>query len=293
MLNLIDFKEKILSKLEELVSENDLYEITEKTFHKINRDMDAVAIMLKENKEGTGYGQIHYYENLYSDYKNGLSVDEVVRTIMDSLKENRPEKINLDMVFSYEECREKIAAQVISRERNEAILEECVHRDILDLALVYRIILKSDDQGMMSTIITKEIADNWGVNEEELYKVALKNTKASSPYRISNMYEMIFGCKREGVPPVFVLAKESGGFGASAIAYPEEIKKAKKLFKGDFFIFPSSQHDLVLIPYDPLSVETHKEMVKDINKEAVDIADWLSDSVYYYDCESEEVKLAI
>ena len=179
MLNLIDFKEKILSKLEELVSENDLYEITEKTFHKINRDMDAVAIMLKENKEGTGYGQIHYYENLYSDYKNGLSVDEVVRTIMDSLKENRPEKINLDMVFSYEECREKIAAQVISRERNEAILEECVHRDILDLALVYRIILKSDDQGMMSTIITKEIADNWGVNEEELYKVALKNTKAA------------------------------------------------------------------------------------------------------------------
>ena len=159
MLNYIEFKEKILSKLEELVSKEELYEISEKTFHKINRDMEAVSIVLKENKEGTGYGQIHYFENLYSDYKKGLSIYEVVRTIMDSLTGNKLEKRNFDKVFSYEECREKIAAQVISRERNEAILEECVHRDILDLALVYRIILKSDDQGMMSTIITKEIAD--------------------------------------------------------------------------------------------------------------------------------------
>lgn len=142
MLNLIDFKEKILSKLEELVSENDLYEITEKTFHKINRDMDAVAIMLKENKEGAGYGQIHYFENLYSDYKNGLSVDEVVRTIMDSLKENRPEKINLDKVFSYEECREKIAAQVISRERNEAILVFFVKHFSLKKAFKFPVFVK-------------------------------------------------------------------------------------------------------------------------------------------------------
>lgn len=293
MLNYIEFKEKFLSKLEELVSEEGMYEISEKTFHKINRDMEAVAIMLKENNEGAGFGQIHYFENLYSDYKKGLSIDEVVRTIMDSLKGNKPREKNIDKFFGYEECKDRIVAQVISKERNGEIIEKNVNRSFLDLALVYRIVFKNDDSGLISALISNDIASEWGIDEKTLYKVALENINAKAPYKAVNIGEIIHGDKDEALPPMYVLSSGNRSFGASAIAYPEEIKKAGGVMKGNFFILPSSQHDLILVPYDPSSVERYKNMVRSVNKDVVDIEDWLSDSVYFYDRESETVELAM
>ena len=73
----------------------------------------------------------------------------------------------------------------------------------------------------------------------------------------------------------------------------EKRKKAGSVLKENFFILPSSQHDLILVPYDPSSVERYKNMVRSVNKDVVDIEDWLSDSVYFYDRESETVELAM
>lgn len=295
MLSYIEFKEKILSKLEELVSENDLYEIIEKTFHKTNRDMEAVVIMSKENKECVGFGQIHYFENLYLNYENGVSIDELVRTIMDSIEGNKPRKKNIDKFFGYEECKDRIVAQVISKERNGEIIEKNVNRSFLDLALVYRIVFKNDDSGLISALISNDIASEWGIDEKTLYKVALENINAKAPYKAVNIGEIIHGdiVEDEALPPMYVLASGNRSFGASAIAYPEEIKKAGSVLKGNFFILPSSQHDLILVPYDPSSVERYKDMVRSVNKDVVDIEDWLSDSVYFYDRESETVELAM
>mgnify|MGYP004502320601 CR=1 FL=1 len=105
---------------------------------------------------------------------------------------------------------------------------------------------------------------------------------------IDNEYESWI---TENEPPMYVLSR-AANFGASAIAYPEEIQKAESLFKDSFFILPSSQHDLLFVPYEASAVDQIKEMVREVNRNAVEIEDYLSDSVFYFDINTREIKVA-
>lgn len=105
---------------------------------------------------------------------------------------------------------------------------------------------------------------------------------------IDNEYE---SWTTENEPPIYVLSR-AANFGASAIAYPVEIQKAESLFKDSFFIFPSSQHDLLFVPYEASAVDQIKEMVREVNRNAVEIEEYLSDSVFYFDINTREIKVA-
>ena len=52
----------------------------------------------------------------------------------------------------------------------------------------------------------------------------------------------------------------------------------------DFFILPSSQHEILVIPdngsYNKNELE---KMIIEVNQSEVEEEDWLSDHVYYYD----------
>ena len=65
--------------------------------------------------------------------------------------------------------------------------------------------------------------------------------------------------------------------------------------KGKIYILPSSVFETILVVDDEETDEKQlKRMVEEINGEWKDAApeEWLSDSVYYYDREDDEVKIA-
>lgn len=88
-----------------------------------------------------------------------------------------------------------------------------------------------------------------------------------------------------------MLSREEGHYGASAIAYPEAMQQVFALFDEDFFLLPSSQQELIAVPFDKMEIENLKAIVRKVNHTEVSAADWLSDSVYYYDHEAGKVKL--
>ena len=69
------------------------------------------------------------------------------------------------------------------------------------------------------------------------------------------------------------------------MASPETLKGVHEKLGEDFYILPSSVHEVLILKESdfPGSVEELKEMVATINREQVEPVDRLSDTVYRFD----------
>lgn len=142
--------------------------------------------------------------------------------------------------------------------------------------------------GDASVVVTKEILDRMGMSEEFLFQRAIRNT----PGQLKNIFcemEELSGVKtgyNGPVPPVFVARTKdrlvNGAGCLGNIKWLEEIREKM----GDFYIIPSSRHELIFI--DGKSVESRgkeelKYMVEEVNGTVLDPDDKLSDDVYKFD----------
>ena len=67
------------------------------------------------------------------------------------------------------------------------------------------------------------------------------------------------------------------------------LEKIEEQYGRDFYVLPSSVHELILIPdTDDRTAEELKEIVMETNRTQVAPEEVLSDSVYYY-CRKEKV----
>ncbi|MDO5410683.1 MAG: DUF5688 family protein [Lachnospiraceae bacterium] len=91
-------------------------------------------------------------------------------------------------------------------------------------------------------------------------------------------------------PEMFVLTNQSRCNGAAAILYDNALQQAADHIGGSFYILPSSIHEVILLPdeedFEPANLI---EMVKEINSNDVAATERLSDTIYYYDTESQQI----
>ena len=87
----------------------------------------------------------------------------------------------------------------------------------------------------------------------------------------------------EEVGGMYVLTNSTGSLGAAALFYPDVKEKAAELLGSDYYILPSSTHEVILVP-DTAGINPKElcEMVKQANRTVVDEKDILSDNVYHY-----------
>ena len=81
--------------------------------------------------------------------------------------------------------------------------------------------------------------------------------------------------------------------GAGIIGYPGFMEMASEKLGGDFFLLPSSVHEVLLIPDDGKTDYRNLEsMVREVNATQVELKDQLSDNVYHYDSKEKVFELA-
>ena len=84
--------------------------------------------------------------------------------------------------------------------------------------------------------------------------------------------------------PFKVLTNEMGCLGAAALFYPNQMEKIAASLGGNYFVLPSSIHEVLILPDDGnLNYMELEQMVKEVNETTVDRKDQLSNNVYYYD----------
>ena len=250
----------------------ELYTVTK------NNGTRRTGILFKQ--EDSNLAPTIYLEEFYQKYLKGQQVPDLADSICSIYQEIRVKKTcDCQNLFDFNHVKEHIVYKLIRRYANEELLKKIPYEPFLDLAVVYYIQIDNTRFGSAAIQIRNEHLRYWRVEKEEIRRLAEKNTPRIYPVQI-----------RQIVRFMYVATNEQCSLGAAVMWYPDFRKKVRGMIRGDFYILPSSIHEVILVPESfGLEPERMQEMVKEINQTGVAPEEVLSDSVYYFD--GEEIRI--
>ena len=98
---------------------------------------------------------------------------------------------------------------------------------------------------------------------------------------------------RQIVRFMYVATNEQCSLGAAVMRYPDFWEKVRGMIRGDFYILPSSIHEVLLIPVDEdVSAWDMRQVVETVNHQIVSDEEILSNHVYRYLYDSYKLIIA-
>ena len=303
-----EFREKLMEDLAQDLYENTgaEYTVEPTSVNKLqNAGYEGIVIRPEDAAVGINIDA----QSLFKDYENGKPYEEVFsdayRMIADGF-DHQP-NFNIEEFSNYDAMKEKLAIQVVSTERNAEMLEKIPHKEVEDMSLVCRFIVGDTAFGQGSILVNNDMLQNYGITSDQLFADAAKYAPELRPSEIMSIADVLAQMMgidvselndQMGVPgnpdiPMYVASTHDKSNGAGIIAYPGFMEMAAEKIGGDFFVLPSSVHEVILVP-DNGTGDFHEleAMVQEVNATQVDPKDQLSDKVYHYDSKDKVFELA-
>lgn len=257
-----------------------------------------------------------YMEPYFSALQSGQPLETVVSQIISTCTAAlscAEIGIDAEAVTDFTQVRDKICYKLISKNKNSRLLSEAPHRDYHDLAVAYYIQLARTDNGHATVTVSDSLAKIWGIDEETLYSLAQNNTPRINRGCIMPIKEVL-GIPSSGSggglhkpdtydgfdftsitgdePPMYIATNQNKTYGAGILLYDGLLDAvAEKL--GNFYVLPSSVHELIIVPEKFGHPSELKQMVEEINGTEVPAEEILSDSCYCFDADTHELKIAV
>lgn len=243
----------------------------------------------------------HYYKEMY---ENHLPMVQVMEKISSDYQKalTKGKALPVPQYSNPRAMQKNLFAQAINFERNQELLKTVPYLQMNDLAIIPRMKLAEG----CSMEVTSSLCRYLGGDEDTILAEAIKNnievTKPSlspigdvimeilgeEPERNKEMIEEI----RSNPVPMYVLTNKDKVFGASLIANKQLLDAIGKAMGQDYFILPSSVHELLLFPQSEApDVEELKAVVMEVNRTQLKPEEFLSDNVYFYDGKNREVQM--
>lgn len=254
-----------------------------------------------------------YLNHYYEAYENGeTTLRGIVDDVLDTYERNKVnQSVDMRFFMNYERIKDRIIFKLIHGERNKEMLKDIPHVRYLDFAIVFQCLVSDEMFGNATIMIHNAHLKIWKVTTEELYQNALQNTPKLQQYDIKNMRDVLCELRRleelEGKPlidkeeylselqeaaPMYVLSNRTRVQGASCILYPDILRDFAAAVKSDFYILPSSIHEVILLPAQgDEDEEALKRMVCEVNETQVEREEVLSDSVYFFGRETGKLNI--
>lgn len=228
----------------------------------------------------------------FAMYLQGLPLEEALERLLQDVLPilKSPGWTNSPVSFSYEDCRGRLMLELVSRKGNEEQLRSLPWREIADLALIVRVDFGGTGDSRASAVVNNFLLSNFGISQEKLFEDALETASTALPLTIRPMSEILTEMSSPflspasgGHIPLYVATNSRGFMGASVLAYPGFCSEASRLLQDDFYIIPSSIHEVLLLPAGSFPcIPILPAIVKSVNSEQVAPEDRLSDNVYFY-----------
>lgn len=230
---------------------------------------------------GTSVNPVVYY-----------SPEETVEAFVDrvvKIAEQPTPEIDTENLVS----RERLLSDTYLCLQKEGV-EDLVKRPFLNLELFVRLnvdfIGLSGEKGSIK--VTKQILENSGLTEDELFEAARKNSVEK--VKICTMAEAL------GAPeelfcdvPFSVMTYSDNCHGAAILALPEVIGQfCNERGYEQVYILPSSTEEVLLLPTETADPSELSAMVYDVNSSTVDPVLQLDPVVYLYDSLTQTVSIA-
>lgn len=235
-----------------------------------------------------------YLDYYYELYKEGRAISNVLEMIRDEYELAYNSLYNGMLgCFDLHNIKDRIFLRLVNYNKNKQMLEEVPYIPFFDLAVTFRYLVKQDEEGIASAILKNRELEELGLNLEELYRLARKNTERLFPYDLMLMGEML-SFDESKYPNMYVLTNKRRVNGATYMIYQNVLSDFADRVAENFYIIPSSIHELLLVPEgDMPDIDTMKQTISYVNEHAVSEMDYLSDSLYYYDRDKRIIKICV
>lgn len=291
------FTEELCERILNALGEEYRTELSE--VRKNNGVMKQVLYIRKENSECV---PCFYTEELYRSYCNGENeaglAEYMVNIVLNECDTVRREAKNY---LKEEWIAEHIFVRLVETEKNKAWLENAVYVPYLDLAAVVYVLTEDCEDGVKSFLLPKNM---WPLSEEgtpeECFSKLIENTRRLFPEQVWHIENTVAECD-SGREMSFQVAEEKGEEfcskrlyvlsnrrkinGAAVILYPGLLKDLYEKFSGNYFVIPSSVHEVLLIKDTDEEEDYLNRMVSEVNEQHVEPEEVLSGHVYYYSAE--------
>lgn len=303
-MNYEEFKNEFVDTVKESLYErgNDV-DIKINMVEKMNESYEAMTV----TPEGSNIGMNMNLEVFAEAYEGGVPFDEIVDQVVHKIEDHLANMPTFDVqsLTDYEQMKDKLSMEVVATDRNAELLAKVPHQEMEDMAVVYRFVMESDDTGRASILITNDLLDKMGVTPEQLHVDAMENAPEIRPVVIKGMSEVMIEMMGPDAAEMFgmdempqnemmyVATVPDKISGAGVIAYQNFMDEAAERLGGDFFILPSSLHEVLLVRDDgEVNYRDLKAMVEEVNATQVSPEEKLTDNVYHYDSKEHVFELA-
>jgi hypothetical protein len=297
-MNYNQFLEEVRAAVHERLGSD--YEIR---IQKVTKNNGIVLDGLIIGKASKSIAPTIYLNSYYIHFTHGMSMQEILEDIISAYKENNDVVLgDMRELLDFSNVRDKVAFKLIQREKNKELLKDVPYNEFLDLAVVFYLILDEHRGGQMTALIHNSHMEPWGVEKEELYRLAIRNTPILLPPEIKTMKEIMCDILKGHLeelemeemvddlldfdsqkPSLYVLSNKNQINGAGCILYDGCLKDFADSQNSDIVILPSSTHEVILVPDDgKLDYGELRKMVGEINESEVPKEDVLSDRIYKY-----------
>ena len=245
-------------------------------------------------------------DRFFEAYESGLPFEGVIQSLLDACrKEGMEGPIDMGFFRSFKKVRDRICYSLVDKARNSELLEDIPYIEFLDLAICFYYAYHGESLGDGTILVHNSHLELWDTCTAELFGLAKRNTQRLFPWVCNSIAEVLGESAGEDESseeadeeaflqeiPMQVLSNDKRTQGAVCMLYPDVLDTLSGKGKRDFFILPSSVHEVILLEDTGAgSIPELKKMVTEVNATQVAPEEVLSDSLYYYDSTDKRVKI--
>lgn len=270
---------------------------------KKNNNTQLQSITIK--KPGESISPVIYMESYYEAFRKGeMDMNDVCSKIAQTRMNCNKEILSIPNVRDFESVKDKIIFKLVGAEANKEMLSQIPHRMVQDMAVTYHILAHKDMYGEIGTIrIDNRFKNAYGCQENELYKVAMKNTPELFPSSLDSMENIVKDMMEEmGMTPeldempglnMYILTNVQKLNGAAVLLYPDVQQHLYQALGKEYYVLPSSIHESIILPKEAdMKPDMLKEMVREVNMTQVEPEEVLTNNVYEYDAKAKTLTIA-
>lgn len=302
-MNFDEFKAYVQEHIKEFLPEQ--YENASVTINEVVKNNDSVLTGITIRNEDSNIAPNIYLENFFNQLQDGRDINDIMHNIAEIRVANEVEQgFDATNITDLDKVKDRIIPILVNAEMNENYLSNKPFTQVNDLAVIYKVDLGGNFDGHATVPITNSIMDGFGLSVEQLHDIAMTNLDAQEIYFKSmrdTMIEMRGGNipefmlpPEEEMPLMYVLTNSEKLNGATEILSEKVMDDISEKVGGNFFIIPSSVHEVLIIPITPeMDKVALEEMISTVNDSGEVLPeDKLSYNLYGYNSEEHKLVLA-
>ena len=284
--------------------------------HKVTKNNDLVLTGISIRSREVNIAPTIYMDDYYNDYKNGRPVMDIIAEIENIYDTYKLEhNFNVNSITDFNHVQGKICYKLVNKDKNKELLSDAPYIQFHDLAIVFYVVVSEDSDRTGTITVRNNLMEMWGNPDiNDLYRIAKNNTQKRykgsvfnmieimgeiishnvdniEPNIVDDFFEMNFTYE-DNMIPMFVATNNKKVNGAGVILYEGLLKTFAEKIGSDFYILPSSIHEVIFVPANgDMDVRYLIQMVKEVNATEVSPSEVLSDNVYKYHADTDFVEI--